>query len=428
MRKYYSLIDKVYSLKNLESAFKKVKKNRGSAGIDGVSVFEFETRLEEELNQLATELREGSYRPGAVKRVKIPKPDGSFRNLGIPTVRDRVVQQALLNVLQPIFDPDFHPSSYGYRPGRSAAHALAKAERFARHYGLSYVVDMDLSKCFDRLAHDEILKGVNRRVSDGKVLRLIEQFLKSGVLDSGQFIPTEIGSPQGGVISPLLMNIYLDRFDQYMKDQGIRIVRYADDILIFARSRSEAGRYGRIATEYLEGELKLQVNRKKTHLTDLWQGISFLGFIISEIGLRIQPEKIKRFKDRVRELTPRNHGRALKSYVRELSYLLRGFSNYFRVGFSKGQFRNLMSWVRRRIRAMQLKEWKSWKKLHKQLKRLGYRPPFEKIRMSSWRNAACPLVHRALPNAWFEELGLFNMEKVETNTLHQYYNEVLNKV
>ena len=214
MRKYYSLIDKVYSAKNLESAFKKVKKNRGSAGIDGVSVFEFEACIEEELNQLATELREGSYRPGAVKRVKIPKPDGSFRNLGIPTVRDRVVQQALLNVLQPIFEPDFHPSSYGYRPGRSAAHALAKAERFARHYGLSYVVDMDLSKCFDRLAHDEILKGVNRRVSDGKVLVLIEQFLKSGVLDSGQFLPTEIGSPQGGIISPLLMNIYLDRFDQ----------------------------------------------------------------------------------------------------------------------------------------------------------------------------------------------------------------------
>ena len=428
MRKYYSLIDKVYSRKNLERAFKKVKKNRGSAGIDGVSVSEFESRLEEELNQLAIELREGSYRPRAVKRVKIPKPDGSFRNLGIPTVRDRVVQQALLNVLQPIFEPEFHPSSYGYRPGRSAAHALAKAERFARHYGLSHVVDMDLSKCFDRLSHDEILKGVNCKVSDGKVLGLIEQFLKSGVLESGQFIPTEIGSPQGGVISPLLMNIYLDRFDQYMKGQGIRIVRYADDILIFARSRSEAGRYGRIATEYLEGELKLQVNRKKTHLTDLWQGISFLGFIISKIGLRIHPEKVKRFKDRVRALTPRNHGRALKSYVRELNYLLRGFSNYFRVGLLKRHFQALMSWIRRRLRAMQLKEWKSWKKLHKRLRRLGYQPPFEKIRMSSWRNAACPLAHMALPNEWFDELGLFNMEKVATNTLHQYYDEVLNKV
>ncbi len=174
---------------------------------------------------------------------------------------------------------------------------------------------------------DEILKGVNCKVSDRKVLGLIDQFLKSGVLDSSQFIPTEIGSPQGGVISPLHMNIYLDRFDQYMEDQRIRIMRYADDILIFARSRSEAGRYGQIATEYFEGELKLQINRQKTHLTDLWQGISFLGFIRSEIGLRIHPEKIKRFKDRVRELTPRNHGRAFKSYVRELNYLLRGFSN-----------------------------------------------------------------------------------------------------
>ena len=339
-----------------------------------------------------------------------------------------MVQQALLNVLQPIFEPGFHPSSYGYRPGRSAAYALAKAERFVRHYGLPYVVDMDLSKCFDRLDHAEILRGVNRKVSDGKVLRLIEQFLKSGVLESSQFIPTEIGSPQGGVISPLLMNIYLDRFDHYMKDQGIRIVRYADDILIFARSKSEAGRYGQIATNYLEGELKLQVNKKKTHLTDLWQGISFLSFIISKNGLRIQPEKIRKFKDKVRELTPRNHGRALSDYIRKLNYLLRGFSNYFRVGRLKSQFRQLMSWIRRRIRAMQLKEWKSWKKLHKQLKRLGYQPPFEKIRMSSWRNAASPLAHYALPNKWFDEIGLFNLETVVTDTLHQYYDEVLNKV
>ena len=428
MRKYYSLIDKVYSLKNLESAFKKVKKNRGAAGIDGVSVKEFEGNLTEELTRLVSELREGSYRPIAVKRVKIPKPDGSYRDLGIPTVRDRVVQQALLNVLQPIFEPGFHPSSYGYRPGRSAAHALAKAERFARYYGLFHVVDMDLSKCFDRLDHTEILKGVNRKVSDGKVLKLIEQFLKAGVLESGQFMPTEIGSPQGGVISPLLMNIYLDRFDQYMKDQGIRIVRYADDILIFARSKSEAGRYGEIATCYLEVDLKLQVNRKKTHLSNLWQGIAFLGFIISDIGLRIHPEKVKRVKERVRELTPRNHGRALSHYIRELNYLLRGFSNYFRIGLLKKQFQQLMSWIRRRIRAMQLKEWKSWKKLHKQLRRLGYQPPFKKIRMSSWRNAACPLVHMALPNEWFKELGLFNMEEVATNTLHQYYDVVLNKV
>lgn len=430
MRKWYSLIDKVYSGKNLLEAFDKVKSNKGSktSGIDGISVKAFAERLGDNLRQIQKELRSGTYEPQAVKRVYIDKEDGSKRPLGIPTVKDRVVQQALLNILQPIFDPGFHPSSYGYRPERSAHHAIAKAERFTRHYGLWHVVDMDLSKCFDTLAHELILSSVNEKVSDGKVLSIIEAFLEAGIMEDGRFEPTSKGSPQGGIISPLLTNIYLDKFDQYMKSLGIRIVRYADDILIFAKSKSEAGKHRAIATKFLETELKLTVNQKKTHLTNLDEGIPYLGFILRNGGVSVSKKSIRKFKDKVRKLTPRNQGRILDYYVVRLNYLLKGYSMYFRAGLSKGLFSKLMSWVRRRLRMMIMKSWKSWKGLHKQLRRMGYKGSFEKISVTRWRNSSCQLLHMALPNKWFEDvLHLFNMERVRTNTLHQYYDVVLNK-
>lgn len=430
MRKWYSLIDKVYSLGNLEESFVKVKKNKGSKtkGIDGVSVKDFELHLRENLYQIQKELKSGTYQPQAVRRVYIDKPDGSKRPLGIPTVRDRIVQQSLLNVLQPIFEPDFHPSSYGYRPNRSAHHSIAKAERFARYYGLECVVEMDLSKCFDTLDHSLILQTINQKVSDGKVLNLIEKFLKSGVLNQDEFEPTEKGSPQGGIISPLLMNIYLDNFDQYMKQQGIRIVRYADDILIFAPTKAKSGKYMAKAVKYLEGELNLVANRKKTHLTNTEKGIAHLGFVITNYGVVVSKESIKKFKEKVRKLTPRTKGKSIHYYIKELNMLLRGFSNYFRIGLSKSVFKGLMSWIRRRLRMMIMKAWKSWRPLHKQLRRKGYEDKFKKISVRRWRNSNCTLIHMALPKAWFEDNGLFDMERVVTNTLHQYYDIVLNKV
>lgn len=430
MRKWYSLIDKVYSRPNLLEAFDKVKRNKGSktSGIDGISVKEFRKHLGENLCQLHEELKRGNYQPQAVKRVYMEKEDGSKRPLGIPTVRDRVVQQALLNILQPIFEPEFHPSSYGYRPKRSAHHAVAKAERFTRHYGLDQVVDMDLSKCFDTLDHSLIISSVNEKVSDGKVLNLISRFLKSGIVEDGKLSPTEIGSPQGGIISPLLTNIYLNRFDHYMKDKGIRIVRYADDILIFAETKSQAGSYRAIATKFLEEELKLKVNVNKTHLTNLEQGIPYLGFVLRTIGVCISEKSIHKFKEKVRKLTPRNQGRSLFYYMDELNLLLKGYSMYYRVALSKSVFAKLMSWIRRRLRMMIMKSWKSWKGLHRQLRRMGYKGSFEKISVTRWRNSSCQLLHMALPNSWFDEMYLFNMENVKTNTLHQYYNFVLNKV
>jgi group II intron reverse transcriptase/maturase len=430
MRKWYSLIDKVWSRRNLLEAFDKVKRNKGSrtSGIDGLSVEEFRKHLTDNLCQIHEELRSGTYKPHAVKRVYIDKEDGSQRPLGIPTVKDRVVQQALLNVLQPIFEPEFHPSSYGYRPGRSAHHAIAKAERFTRHYGLDHVVDMDLSKCFDTLDHELILSSVNEKVSDGKVLKLIDSFLKSGIVDKGKFEPTEKGSPQGGIISPLLTNIYLNKFDQQMKTLGIRIVRYADDILVFAATKSEAGRYRAIATKFLEAELKLTVNQKKTHLTNLDKGIPYLGFEIHNYGVSASAKSIRKFREKVRKLTPRNQGFKLDYYLTELSFLLKGYSMYYRVALCKKLFRHLMSWVRRRLRMMIMKSWKSWRGLHKQLRRLGYKGSYEKISVTRWRNSNCTLLHMALSNSWFDENNLFNMERVTTNTLHQYYNFILNKV
>ena len=421
MHKWYSLYDKIYRWDNLMEAYKKVKANRGAAGIDGVSIADFDKEKVKELCTLAEELRAKTYRPMAVKRVYIPKPDGSERPLGIPTVRDRVVQQSLLNQLQPIFDPDFHPSSYGYRPGRSCAQAVAKAERFSNKWNLTHIVDMDLSKCFDTLDHDLILAGVNSKVSDGSVLTLLRQMLETGIMYKGNYKLSEVGSPQGGVISPLLMNIYLDNFDQYMKSQGIRIVRYADDILIFGYTRSEAGKYQAIATDYLEGELKLTVNVKKTHLTTIWKGIAYLGFIISNRGVRINPKSVKKFKDKIRKLTPRNSGRNVEMQICEISQVMRGFANYFRIGQVKSLYKSLMSWIRRRLRMKQMREWKSWKSLHKQLRRMGYKGRFEKISMTRWRNAGCKLVHMALPNDWFTNLHLYNMDWVKTNILHQYY-------
>ncbi len=420
MKKWYSLIDKVYRMENLEKAYKAVKANNGAPGVDGVTVEAYGLNLQEELNKLHHQLKTGSYEPDPVLRVEIPKADGSKRPLGIPTVRDRVAQQALLNIMQPIFEPDFHPSSYGYRPGRSCHQAVAKAEMFINKYGLSHVVDMDLSKCFDRLDHELILEGVNRKISDGSVLKLIKKFLGAGVMKDGVWEETDLGSPQGGVISPLLSNIYLDRFDQEMRRLGIRIVRYADDILLFARTVQEAKQYQQIATEFLEKDLKLVVNKEKTHLTDNQKGVTYLGFVIYDKQVSISPKKLKAFKENVRKMTPRNHGMNVEEMIRRLNPILRGWANYFRVANCRGVFSKLMGWIRRRLRMKKMKEWKRWQALHKALRRKGYKGKFEKISMTTWRNSASPLISMALPNKWFDEIGLINLEKYNVGILHHY--------
>lgn len=413
---YYSLYDRLLSQESLARAFRKVRANNGKPGVDGQTVDAFAQDLSGEIVVLVRELREKSYRPHPVKRVTIPKDGGGVRELGIPTVRDRVVQQALLEILQPIFDPEFHPSSYGYRPGHSAHQAIAKAELFIRQYNLCHVVDMDLSRCFDTLDHELILGGLRKRVVDGSVLGLVRQFLQSGVMTGDGWIEVEEGSPQGGVISPLLANIYLDAFDQEMKSRGHRIVRYADDILILTRSKSAAENALRQASQYLEEELKLTVNQQKTEVVHSDDGVKFLGMVIHTMYTRIRDKKVCGLKEKVRKITRRNSPVNLEKVIKDLNPVLRGFANYFKAANCKGVFKELAGWIRRRLRAKQLKLWKKPRRLHRRLRQLGCRGEFRKIKMSSWRNSASPLVNLAVSNDYLRELGLFDLGRVRTAT------------
>lgn len=414
VRNWYSLYDRLLSEERLHKAFFKVRSARGAAGIDGQTINDFAKGLVTNLNQLARELREKTYTPQPVRRVEIPKPDGGVRKLGVPTVRDRIVQQALLDILQPIFDPEFHPSSYGYRPGRSCHQAIAKASLFIRQYGMQWVVDMDLSKCFDTLDHGIIIQAFRRRITDGSILGLVRMFLESGVMTGDGWEASTVGSPQGGVISPLIANVYLDAFDQFMKGRGHRIVRYADDILILTRSKKAAEHAREQATRHLEGELKLTVNLEKTHLVHSNEGVKFLGVVIHSGYTRIHHKKIRGFKVKVKAITRRNSPVNLEKVIKDLNPVMRGFANYFRIANCKRVFDKFMPWIRRRLRAKQLQLWKKSKRLHRRLRQLGYSGEFKHIRMNSWRNSASPLASMALPNKYLRELGLFDMVDVQT--------------
>jgi len=420
MRIWYSLYDRLLNTLALSNAFAKVRRAKGAKtpGVDGQTARDFEAKLPEELDRLVTELRTKTYQPQPVLRATIAKPDGGERLLGIPTIRDRVVQQALLDILQPIFDPDFHPSSYGYRPGRSAKDAVAKATMFIRRYGLSHVVDMDLSKCFDRLDHDLIISSVRRGVTDGSILNLIRMMLESGVLDEGVLSSTEVGSPQGGVVSPLIANIYLDAFDQEMKRRGHRIVRYADDILILCRSESGAVHAEQVATKILEEDLKLTVNRDKTHRVHANAGVKFLGVSIGLKWTSVQPQKIASLKAKIRKITRRNSPVNLRRVIAELNPVLRGFVNYFQIANCSGQLKSLASWIRRRLRSKQLSLWKKPLRLHRRLRQLGYQGEFLKMRMRRWRSSVSHYASWAIPNSWLhDELGLYDIASIPTGVL-----------
>ena len=355
MLKAHSLIDKVYNWNNLWTAWRKVRANKGAHGLDRVTIRAFERDAETHLKELQRKLMENRFEPQMVRRVYIPKASNpkQMRPLGIPVVIDRVCQQAIYQVLSPIFEPHFSTRSFGFRPGRKAHHAIATAIQDARD-GYIYVVDADIASFFDRIDHQVVIDRVCARIADGRVIALLKAFLKAGISDDGVIsVPTE-GTPQGGVISPLLANVVLDSFDKDIEAQGWRHVRYADDFVIFTKSPEEAALAMVYAKEVL-GSLRLSLHETKTRLTDFRQGFEFLGFHFRGFHLGIRARSLEKFKDRVRDVTRRQQGRNVEAVLQDLNPVIRGYANYFGVAEVYGTFCVLDKWIRMRVRCFRLK-------------------------------------------------------------------------
>lgn len=350
-RKWYSLIDKIWKYDNLEDAFSKVKVNGGVAGIDRVSIEQFEKQRQQNLLEIQRLLRNKRYRAIPVKRVEIPKSNGKFRPLGIPTVRDRVVQQATLNILGPIFEAKFLDCSYGFRKGRNTHQAIAKIEQY-RDEGCEWVVEADIESFFDTVDHELLIDQVAKEISDGSVIKLIRSWLEAGALKGTKLIEADVGTVQGGVISPLLANIYLHPFDVRLSALGYKLVRYADDFVIICKSEEDADRTIKAINQILS-EMKLKVNANKTGVVKLTHedGFEFLGFKIFG-GHKIPREKaVKGFKDKVRVITRRQQPNNIEEVIRRLNPVIRGWGNYFKIANVNWLYNGLDSWTRMRLRS-----------------------------------------------------------------------------
>jgi RNA-directed DNA polymerase len=354
-RKYYSLIDKVYQWDNLYNAWLEVKKNKGSGGIDGVTIESFDLQYHQNLLEIQRVIKENRYKPDPVLRTYIEKDNGKMRPLGIPTIRDRVIQQSVRRVIEPLFEQTFYQHSYGFRKGFSAHQAL-ETVRQAKRAGYNYVLDLDIQSFFDEIPHDKLMAMVREKISDGKILTLISNWLTAGVMEDDQFHETEIGSPQGGVISPLLANIYLNYFDWKMVNKGFQVVRYADDAVILCKSRINAEKAYKVAREILEEDLQLRMHPEKTKVVHFDESFRFLGFNFWKDYMVFPKDKIKKQKDKIRRTTKRQQGRNLKEMIIKLNEVVRGFGNYYRVGDVKSIFKRLDQWIRMRVRAFMRKK------------------------------------------------------------------------
>jgi RNA-directed DNA polymerase len=408
------LMEAICDMENVETAAQAVMRNKGAPGIDGMTVKQLPAVLEERWPQIARELVEDRYRPQPVRRVRIPKPDGGERMLGIPTVIDRMIQQAILQRLQPEWDASFSEHSFGFRPGRSAHQAVAKAQAYVVA-GHTHVVDIDLAKFFDRVNHDRLMAQVAKRVTDKRVLRLIRGFLTAGALDNGTFEESREGTPQGGPLSPLLSNLVLDELDRELERRGLAFARYADDCNIYVRSEKAARRVMASVTRFLERRLKLQVNEAKSAVDRPWNR-TFLGFTLRQapgFPRAVAPKALRRFKERVRKATARHRGVTLKRMIGELNPLLRGWAGYF--GFSEGhELGSLDGWIRRRLRCMLWVQWKTRRRRFHELRRAGVGEKATYAAIMSckgpWRLSASEALHRALRNQTFAKEGLVFMD------------------
>ena len=405
------LIEEACEKENLKEALRRVKANAGAAGVDGMTVKELPDFLRENWPRLREQLLTGTYRPQPVRRVEIPKAGGGTRKLGIPTVVDRFVQQAVLQVLQERWDPTFSEHSYGFRPGRSAHQAVAQAQEYIQQ-GYDWVVDLDLEKFFDRVNHDILMSRVARRISDKRMLKLIRGFLNSGVMENGLVGPTEEGTPQGGPLSPLLSNLLLDDLDRELERRGHRFVRYADDCNIYVKSERAGQRVMEGVKGFLTKKLKLKVNESKSAVARP-RDRKFLGFSFTRgesAKRRVAPQAILRFKERIRELTRRTRGISIERMIEELRRYMIGWRGYFGFCETPSTLMDLEGWTRRRLRCVIWKQWKRGKARFKELRSRGIGKDLAAKTAGSahgpWRLSNSPALAISLPNAFFASLGL----------------------
>lgn len=406
------LLEQIVARDNCIQALRRVRKNKGSPGVDGMSVSDLSRYLVEHWPKIREQLREGIYQPKPVLRRDIPKPNGGTRQLGIPCALDRFIQQAVLQVLQPKFDPTFSEHSYGFRPGRSAHQAVKAAQRYMNE-GRHWVVDVDLEKFFDRVNHDVLMERLARRISDKRVLKLIRRYLNAGMMADGVVIERAEGTPQGGPLSPLLANVLLDEVDKELERRGLAFVRYADDCNVYVRSK-RAGDDAMATLRKLFTALRLRVNEAKSAVArpDERKLLGYTFKIDSERVVRpvVAEQSLDRLKDRVRAATRRVIGRSISQVVADLRSFLPGWKNYFRLAETPRVFHAIDGWIRRRLRALQLKQWKNAKTIARELRARGVRGNFvlaaSKHAGRWWRMARHTALQTALPTAFFDELGL----------------------
>lgn len=404
-------IERVCERENCKRALARVRANRGSPGVDGMTVDELPGHLREHWPAIREELLSGTYRPQPVRRVYIPKPSGGMRKLGIPTVLDRFVQQAVAQVMQQDWDRTFSAHSYGFRPGRSAQQAVAAAQQ-QMAAGRRWVVDLDLEKFFDRVNHDRLVARIARRIGDKRMLKLIRAFLSAGVLEDGLVSPVDEGTPQGGPLSPLLSNIVLDELDRELERRGLRFARYADDCNIYVGSRRAGERVMESVTRFITHTLRLRVNQSKSAVARPWER-KFLGFSFTvhrQPKRRIAPQAVQRFRRRVRELTRRTRGVSHERMVEDLGRYWRGWLGYFGSCETPAVLARLERWARRRLRSAIWKQWKQGRRRYAELRRRGVGVELAAQAAGSahgpWRLANSPALTKALPNAYFAKLGL----------------------
>ena len=412
------LLEAILYKDNFNRAYKRVKANKGAAGIDGMTVEEALPYLKEHQRELTDRIYRGKYTPSPVRRVEIPKPDGGVRKLGIPTVIDRTIQQAIAQQLMPIYEPLFIETSCGYRPNKSAKDAIQKVKEYAEQ-GYTFAITLDLSKYFDTLNHEKLINLLRKEVKDERVIQLIKRYLKSGVMENGVVMETEEGSPQGGNLSPLLANVYLNEFDQEFTKRGVPCIRYADDIVLLAKSKRASERLLESSTKYLEETLKLTVNREKSRTVSVFaiRNFKFLGFALGRNGsgiyVRVHPKSWKKFKSKLKELSSRRSVQSIKPSLGKIKVYARGWLNYYGIASMKNNIEDLNGWLYHRIRVCIWKQWKLPKTKKRNLMKLGvpeyYAQMAANSRKGHWFCANLTTVKRAMTKERLVNSGFYDL-------------------